>query len=270
MFDENLAYQAYENQKLDFLRRVPTSRIPELKKNPDYFENPVFRLDSLFFGPGLSEDAGLRSALISSLDYEQMQKLFNSSSRPGCVGVPLEFYSGPELCFDNKKVINKTFKNKKINFTYSSLGGEDHRRLSEWLQSQWKNALGLNIQVRGLENKIFLNQIRNNPSEVFRRGLSPENPSCYGILESFHSKSADNLSLLKDAKFDQSLMELKTNSSPKKCREVLQILLDKNIMIPTGRIFFSYRMSQKWQGLELNLLNHMDLSELQLKSKESL
>lgn len=265
LFDENLAYQAFENQKLDFLRRVPTSRIPELKKSPDFFLSPVLRLDSLFFGPDLKANLELRKQLIEALDYEQMQKLYNSESRPGCVGVPLEFYSGDEICFPNKK--NKvSLKNQKpLQFTYSSLGGEDHRRLAEWLQSEWRKNLNLSIQVRGLENKIFLNQVRTQPPAIFRRGLSPENPTCFGILESFHSKSPDNLSILIDEKFDQMLGTLKQNSTPQKCREVLQYLLDQKIMIPTGRIFFAFRMSQKWQNLELNLLNHMDLSELEQK-----
>ena len=268
LFDENLAYQAFDNQKLDFLRRVPTSRIPELKKNLDFFQSPVLRLDSLFFGPELLGNEVLRKALITSLDYEQMQKLYNSDSRPGCVGVPLEFYNGPELCYENKKSKQNLEKKNKLSFAYSSLGGEDHRRLAEWLQSEWRKQLGLDLQVRGLENKIFLNQIRTNPPSVFRRGLSPENPSCYGILESFNSESSDNLSLLKSKKFDEKLLALKKTPTPQKCREVLQFLLDQNIMIPTGRIFFSYRLSQKWQGLELNLLNHMDLSELQEKAKK--
>jgi oligopeptide transport system substrate-binding protein len=267
LFDENLAYQAFDNQKLDFLRRVPTSRIPELKNQPDFFQSPVLRLDSLFFGPELKDNLELRKQLIQSLDYEQMQKLFNSDPRPGCVGVPLIFYSGPEVCYPNQKLKVSLKKQKALQFSYSSLGGEDHRRLSEWLQSEWRKQLGLQIQVRGLENKIFLNQMRSKPTAIFRRGLSPENPTCHGALESFHSTSSDNLSILKDAQFDELLLSLKQNSSLQKCREVLQYLLDQNIMIPTGRIFFSFRMSQKWQGMDLNLLNHMDLSELTKKIK---
>lgn len=267
LFDENLAYQAFESQKLDFLRRVPTSRIPEVKNKPDFFQSPVLRLDSLFFGPELKSDLNLRKLLIASLDYDQMQKLFNSDPRPGCVGIPLSFYSGPEVCYPNLKTKSIIKNQKPLQYTYSSLGGEDHRRLSEWLQSEWRKQLGLQIQVRGLENKIFLNQIRTQPPSLFRRGLSPENPTCFGALESFHSSNSDNLSILKDQKFDDLLLSLKQSPTSKKCREVLQYLLDQNVMIPTGRIYFSFRMSQKWQNLELNLLNHMDLGELQEKSK---
>lgn len=265
LMDESLTVQAFEKKELDFLRRVPTSMIGQMRSKPEYFDSPVLRMDAVFFGPSLKDQISFRETVIEGLDYSQMQILFNSKSKPGCAGVPLEFYVGPEICYENKKTAKQIEAPKNLTYLYSSLGGEDHRRLAEWLQNQFQNLFKTQLQVRGLENKIFLDKIRSQPPALFRRGLSPENPSCYGILESFKSGHPDNLSLISNPAFDQILVKLKAGENSKAvCREALQKLLDEKLMIPTGRIFFSYMIQTHFTGLELNLLNHMDLSRLKL------
>ena len=263
LMDESLTVQAFEKKELDFLRRVPTALIQQMRARPEYFDSPVLRMDALFFGPALRDQKDFRQAVVKGLDYSEMQILFNSKSKPGCAGVPLEFYTGPEICYETQKLEPLKNKPKNLSYLYSSLGGEDHRRLAEWLQNQFQTLFQLKLQVRGLENKIFLDKIRTDPPAFFRRGLSPENPSCYGILESFKSGHPDNLSLISNPAFDQILLRLKNSKDSKSlCREALQILLDEKMMIPTGRIFFSYMIQTHFNGLELNLLNHMDLSGL--------
>lgn len=263
LMDETLTVQAFEKKELDFLRRVPTSLIQQMRSRPEFFDSAVLRMDALFFGPALVDQPAFREAVTTGLNYQEMQILFNSISKPGCAGVPLEFYDGTEVCYETKKtqILSKVPQN--LSYYYSSLGGEDHRRLAEWLQNQFQNLFQIKLQVRGFENKIFLEKVRTEPPALFRRGLSPENPTCYGILESFKSDHPDNLSQISSPAFDSLLVKMKVAKNPKKlCREALQFLLDQKMMIPTGRIFFSYMMQSNFKGLELNLLNHMDLTQL--------
>ncbi len=268
LMDESLTAQAFEKKELDFLRRVPTALIGQMRSRPEFFDSPVLRMDALFFGPSLKDDFKFREAVTRGLDYSQMQILFNSKTRPGCAGVPLDFYEGPEICYETQKIGTFADAPKNLSYLYSSLGGEDHRRLAEWLQNQFQNLFQTKLQVRGFENKIFLDKIKSAPPALFRRGLSPENPTCYGILESFQSGHPDNLSQIQSPEFDQILAKLKVAKNPKKlCREALVYLLDQKLMIPTGRIYFSYMMQINFEGLELNLLNHMDLSKLKSVSK---
>lgn len=266
LFEENLALEAYRRGELDFIRRVPTSLIPQYEKQDGYKMTYVFRLDALIFSTSLEKRPELRQALTTTLKYNELQKLFNSANSPGCVGLPLDFYSGDEICYKYKKSeAIKKFSGTKLSFAYSNLGGEDHRRLSEWLQSQWKMELDVDLSVQGLENKMFLQRLQSNPPDIFRKGLSPEDPSCYGALVTFTSNHPDNSSKWSNPKFDSLVKQLPTLSKAqarKTCRQALELLMDSSIMIPTGRFGISHMIRPTWTQVKINALNHLDLSEL--------
>jgi oligopeptide transport system substrate-binding protein len=277
LIDESLTTQAFSKKKLDFVRRVPTSQISQFKNDPRFFQIETLRFDSLFFGPELSSDNQLRQTLISSLNYKELQNLLNSQSLPGCVGLPLDFYTGPELCVSSDNLVSLKAPPDslpKLKFLYSALGGEDHRRLSEWLQTQW--AKWIQLEVQGLENKIFLSQLQQKRPALFRRGISPEFPSCSSLLQIFLTSSPDNLSEVKSPLFDQTFNELQASEdllkgpnekSKKLCRQSLEIILKQHQSIPTGRIHLSFLLYRDWKGVEINSLNHLNLALLKKLSK---
>ena len=155
-------------------------------------------------------------------------------------------------------------------FAYSTSGGDDHRRLGEWLQSEWQKKLNLKLSLQPLENKIFQDLIETKPPAVFRRGLNLENPNCYNALKVFTSEHPDNFIHFQNKKFDVLVLEdlaiANEKSAKKICTQALKILMDSYVMIPTGRIHFAIRVSPRWIGWKINQLNHLDLSELTLAS----
>lgn len=266
LYEENLALEAFNKKEIDLLRRVPTALIPTYKDKPDFLWVDVVRLDAIIMGPALFEKPELRKILAESLNYDSMQKLYNSPYRPGCMGLPPSFYQGQEICYQGNQKFENGDSQIKLHYTYSTQGGDDHRRLAEWLQNQWKVNGKIDVSVQGLENKIFLEKIETHPSELYRKGLSPENPTCYGAVEVFHSKHPDNFLQLTDPKFDNLVLKLSKNPTDKKlCRTALEYLLKAYRMIPTGRISFAYRINPEWKNVRINALNHLDLSELSKK-----
>lgn len=273
LLEENLALEAYRRGELDFVRRVATAMIPSLDADPGFRRVSFFRLDALLFSQSLEKKPELRRALVSSLDYKALQDLFHSPHRPGCWGVPLEFYEGPELCLNSDPgQVAKVPRPEKLTFVYSSLGGDDHRRLAEWLQSQWKEKLELTLKVQGLENKVYLERLKTQPPDIFRRGLSPENPSCWGALASFTTGHPDNLTAFSNPTFDRWVNGLAAQppaQQKKTCRRALELLLKSNLVIPTGRFGYAQLLRPGWQNVRVNVLNHLDLSELSKKPTES-
>ncbi len=271
LYEDTLAIQAYRQNQLDFLRRITTSMIPTFQRQPGFRWTPVNRLDSLVMGPSLLKDQELRRKLIASLDYQEMQSLYHSPHRPGCFGMPLDLYEGDEICYHEPAPAKENL-DRSLSFIYSALGGEDHRRLSEWLQSQWRTKLGIKLQVKGLENKIFLQQIASSPPDIYRKGLSPENPTCHGSLEIFTSKHPDNFLKFQNPRFDELVGKLSqgdSKSQKKICREALLILKESELLIPTGRLSFAMAVHPQWNHVRINSLNHLDLSELSMSAPVS-
>ncbi|MBX3039833.1 MAG: peptide ABC transporter substrate-binding protein [Bdellovibrionaceae bacterium] len=272
--DDGVALKLFEKGDLHFLRRLPTLYIPKFKKSAEFHWIPLLRLDYLGFGPRLKDQGRLREALSLSLNYEELQRIFHSEGRPGCTGLPPDWI-GTEapLChgFDpaRAKEALKSVEMKKLaplRMIYSNAGGEDHRRAAEWEQDQWKKNLGLNVQVRGTENKIFLSELRRSGPDLFRRGVGADRPTCRAFLETFKTTHPDNVSQVTDPDFQKTLENLDratTEAEEKKfCSEALNHLMRNDEFIPLGQMHFAILASRKFSGWTLNSMLSLDLSEL--------
>ncbi len=264
LFEENLAVKAFEKKQIEFLRKVPTAQIPAFKDKPEFHWYSVLRLDSIGFGPELKDQLELRKSLTESLQFEELQGLFHSPGKVGCPG--LSESMSDEVCYKGSaKIATPLTDVPALTFTYSTLGGDDHRRLAEWLQSQWQKNLKVSVALQPLENKIFQDLMEKKPTALFRKGLNLENPTCYNALQIFTSEHPDNFIQFKSKKYDGLVQKLKVASQKAKrkiCTQALKVLMDSYVMIPTGRIHFAVLASPQWIDWRLNELNHLDLSEL--------
>lgn len=267
--EDSVALNLYETGELEFLRRLPTLLIPQYSHRPDYRALEVIRFDYFGLTGILQDNRELRRQLIRSLDYSELRKIFSAKKDPGCFGLPLSWHT-KELCFKLDPELKKAVAPpKEFQFIFSTQGGEDHRRAAEWMQSQWTTRLGLKVNIRAVENKIFLEEIKKNP-DIFRKGVSADIPSCASVVEDFTTHSEENYIRFSHFDFDQIVQELKKETREKKkkelCQKALQLLFEDQHIIPTGAMYFSLLVQPRWKGVKLNPLNQLDLTELELTS----
>lgn len=266
--EDSVALNLYETGELEFLRRLPTLLIPQYSSRPDYRALEVIRFDYFGLTGSLRENKELRKQLIQALDYSELRKIFSAKGDPGCFGIPTSWHTNA-LCFKLNSALKPKEGDSKpeLNLIYSTQGGEDHRRVAEWMQSQWLTRLGVKLNIKAVENKIFLEEVKKNP-DVFRKGVSADIPSCASVVEDFTTHSEENYLKFSHFDFDQVVAELKKESRPKKkkelCQKALQFLFEDLHMIPTGPMYFSLLVQPRWKGVKLNALNQVDLSELSL------
>jgi oligopeptide transport system substrate-binding protein len=272
--EDGVALQLYEKNELSFLRRLPTLYIPKFKKRPDFLWVPVIRFDYIGFGPVLKDHPKVREALALALNYKELQKIFSSEGVPGCPGIPAS-WTNEELCYkmDVAKAKAALALDKKVpaslKLMYSSLGGEDHRRATEWIQAQWSQNLNLSVQINMRENKVFLNELQQNPPAIFRKGVAPDRPTCLAVLETFADWSPENYVQMKDPEFQTILKNLSEASAPdqkKICTQGVRFLMDRYLLIPTGPIHFAMMAKPGFKGWKLNSMNQLDLSGLEVKN----
>lgn len=265
--EDTVALQLYEKNELQFLRRLPTLFIPTFKTRKDFYWYPVTRLDYLGFGPELKKEEDVRKALTYSLNYVELQKIFSSEGRPGCVGLPDSWFPAKAPCydFDLKKV--PALKNPKAyTLMFSALGGEDHKRATEWLQNQWSKNAGIKAQLEVKENKIFLQTLQQNPPAIFRKGVAPDRPTCLSALETFSPQNPENYIRLQSEEYNKILKTLakatKTAEQKKLCLAGVDYLMKNHLLIPMGAIHFSILAKTNFVGWKLNQMNQLDLSDL--------
>ncbi len=276
--EDETAYNLYRKGDLSFLRRLPTTNIPQYKGRPEFFQKPVSRFDYIGFGQDLKNQPDLRAALSLSLDFKELQKIYDALGIPGCPSLP-ESWMDDAHCvkFDLARAkehfakVPAEIRAKPLRLVFSKAGGDDIKKGAEWLQAQWKKNLGFEVRLEGTENGVFLSMLRSESPPIFRKGVGLERPTCLAALETFSSEGSENFIGLDDAKYEKIIQRLETvsNRSAKRrklCGEGVQYLLDRHLLVPLGRIHFTMLADPTFVGWEVNEMNQLDLSGLRFGS----
>jgi oligopeptide transport system substrate-binding protein len=271
--DEMTAYRLYETKKLSFLRRAPTALQEQIQDRPDYHKIPMARFDYIGFAGALKDQLQLRQALIHSVDYDQLKKVLHTNGRPGCPSLPSELLDSipcHSFNLDRAKQLLAKVPSQALASTYvfkfSKMGGEDIKKQVEFIQSQWKKHLSLNIEIQPTEQKIMTTELSLSPPDIFRRGVGLESPTCLEALLTFASEHTPAPLDLSQTPFMDYINLLKVTDAADQqkviCRQANQFLLDNAQIIPLGEMHFNVLADPHFRGWTLNSLNQLDLSQL--------
>jgi len=275
---DSTARQLYDLGKLSFLRRVTTNEIPSLQGRPDFIFRPTLRFDYIGFGPQLKAFKNLRRALTRSLNFPEMQKLYHTPGIVGCPSLPVSFFkSRPCLKMNLPDARAAMAKVKKSNLpmltlVYPSLLGSDADNGMVWLQAQWKKHLGLDIELQPREFGIFTKMLQTLPPPIFRKGFNLDRPTCIAALEIFTTGHPDNFIQFSDVLYDGMITQLRRSAikrHPQQCTKALKYLLDQDLIIPLGELYFAMLASPTFTGWRHTPLNQLDLTELKPQVKRS-
>jgi oligopeptide transport system substrate-binding protein len=265
--EDNTALLMFDRNELDFVRRIPTPLIPKLRHRPEYFEVTQVRFDYIGMSGKLKTNTELKTKIAESINYDQLTKFFHARPRPGCAGIPSDFFHGP-LCWNFKSDSPSEKTALSFEFVFSNLGGDSHQKSAELIQSDLTKK-NIKLILSGLENKAFLDRLRDDPPDLFRKGNNLDRPTCSAVLELFESNSAENTLPIKSKRLDEIIGQMKSTSREERkrelCTEGLRILMFDHHIIPTGPIYFSYLLSSKYTGAWLNEFNQLYLVDLKRK-----
>lgn len=274
--DDATALRLFQNGKLKFHRRIPNSDLEWAKSQPGFQRIAMARFDYVGFGPQLKEESTLREALVKAIDFTSFLKLIDTISPPGCPSMPsawLDRVHCQKADFKSARTLWRKLKNKPppLSFSYSSLGGDDIARTAAWFQNQWKKTLELNVELRPVEQGVYLRELKTNTPPIFRKGISLDRPTCLAALEIFTSGHRDNYIQLQDSRFDQLVKNLAQSSGRtlrSNCRKAVEHLLSLNRIIPLGEMYFNIVAAPEFTGWQMNSLNQLDLSQLSERSTQ--
>jgi oligopeptide transport system substrate-binding protein len=271
IIEDSVALGLYDKNELDLLRRLPSSFIPKYKTRPDFYDIPVFRFDYIGFSSSLPLE--LRKALSLSIPYDELVKLYSAKPRPGCPGLP-ETMVGKLICHDYKPTeakeilaqLNKENISKKLELMFSLQGSDDHVRSMQFFQALWQKNLGLEIKLNQQDNKAFQARLKSEDVTMFRKGLSPDRPTCRSTLEYFLEDSGHNFLKLNIPELKPIIEKMTATKSAAQtkalCQKGLSLLIENYHLIPLGPMYFSILAKPQWQGWSLNELNQLDLTNL--------
>lgn len=152
----------------------------------------------------------------------------------------------------------------KLEILYNT--SENHKLVATFLQQQWKDWLGIEVELSNKEWKVYLDLLSKLNYQAARRGWIGDFPDPYTFLELMKTGGGNNNTGWGNAEFDRLMKESAAESDPAKrmahMMKAEKILMDEMPVIP---IYF-YVSQNMWKpevkGLTNNILNIHPIAEV--------
>lgn len=247
---ETTTLNLYLNNQIEWATVMPVAMIPQLKKEfPDQFRSSPM-LTVYFYRvnttrPGL-KDPRVRRALNLAIDKQNICNIITRAGEvpattyvpPGLAGYespPGQSYNVEEA---RRLLAEAGYPNGRglppVEILYNDL--DAHRTIAERIQQMWRDNLGVEAQLRGLEWGVYLSAQDKLDYGVARAGWIADYPDPNTFLDMFTSENPQNQTGWKNARYDELIAAAAKESDSTKRLKMLSeaeaILLEEMPIMP--------------------------------------
>jgi oligopeptide transport system substrate-binding protein len=291
----NAALNLYETGAADIVwdkDLVPTELLDVLMNRPDFHHYDY--LGTYFYRFNVTrkvlDDARIRRALALATDKQRIiKKLTHGGEKPARHFVPdgVAHYASPEgLPFDPESARallkqagyahGKNFPRLQYVFFAAAGGaGKIQAQIAVELQQIWREELGIEIELRQIERKIFLNAQSRLDYDISASSWIGDYNDPNTFLDLYMSNSGNNRTGWKSPRYDALIREANAQTDldhrAELFRQAERLLVEEEV--PVVPIFFytgyNYFDPNKIQGLHQNLLDEHPLQDLRKVRSQS-
>lgn len=245
---ETTSLNMYVNGQIDWSTTVPNMVIPDLRKRDDFKSAPM--LTTYFYRFNVYrkplDQVRVRRALNMAIDkkkiVEQVTKAGNVAARsfvpPGidnytsAMGDMFDVSKARRLLAEAGFPGGRNFPAIRILFNTSDM----HKDIAQVIQQDWKEHLGVNVQLENYEWRTFLATLSQKDYEVARSGWIGDYPDPNTFLDMFVTDGANNQTNWSNARYDELIEQAKFEPDYQirlgLLTEAEQILMDEQPIIP--------------------------------------
>jgi oligopeptide transport system substrate-binding protein len=265
------------------MTEVPRDYIEELLNRPDYHTGPF--LTTYFYGfnltKGVTKEKKVRQALARAIDRQKIVKYITRAGEfpaeslvpPGLPGYePAKTYpynpdAAKKLLADAGYPGGKGFP--KIEILYNTQ--DVHKKIAAAIQEMWRQTLGIEVELRNVEWKIYLDMQTRMEFDVIRRAWIADYNDPNTFLDMFTSANGNNNTGFASPEYDKLVAAAAKERDPAKRMKLLHgaeaILMEELPIVP---IYF-YVTKNLWkpevQGLYDNVRDTHPYNRIRLAEK---
>lgn len=268
MEDSNAAYSAYQTGEVSMIKDVPTEEVPSLRGNEDFHVDPLMGTYYISFQtekePFNNPDVRMALSLAIDRDYVANTVMQGTYS-------PATNFVGPGLsdAEDGSSFEEVTRKNNGGDFfnvadhdadiakakellanagypdgagfptiEYMTNDAGYHKPLAEYLQSCWKEALGVNMDIKVVEWSTFTPTRRAGDFQVARNGWVYDYDDPSNMINLLETNNGNNDGKYSNPEFDALVEKARTTADKeehyKLLHEAENMLLEDTAMAPVA------------------------------------
>ena len=273
---ESTALVLFEQGILDYVE-LPVLEIPRYVGHPGHRRVPMLR--GYYFGFNTAEppfdDARVRRAFSMAIDRDQFPALLMGGEQPASYWIPPGMpHHNPSigLRFDvvgARRLLREAGVDpaalRPIRVVYNT--AESHKLVAEKLQQQWRDHLGVEVELENREWKVFLKELAVSPPPVYRLGWGADFPDPDNFMNLFTRESANNHTGWGSPRYDELIARARGERDPAARQqlydEAQRILCE--LEAPIAPLFVSSRnavVNPRVRGLELNTMDILFLERV--------
>lgn len=281
---ETTSLNMYMTGQLDWATVMPPAMIPQLKKElttqfPSAPMLTVYMYRINVTRPGL-DNPKVRRALNLAIDKEKICQFVTKAGEqpaealvpPGLKGYEVASGGAFDVAAAQKLLAEAGFPGgkglPKLEILYNDL--DAHRTIAEIIQQFWRQNLGVDSELRGLEFGVSLDLQNKLQYDVARAGWIADYPDPNTFLDMFTSTSEQNQTGWKNAEFDALIDKARTEADPalrmKHLHDAEALLMQEQPIIPLYHYVSKNLIKPHVKGFFLNV---QDLHPLTLLSIEN-
>jgi oligopeptide transport system substrate-binding protein len=281
--DESTNYNMYKNGELDWLIMVPPALLDDAKMNPDFKSEVYLRSNYYLLNIALKpfDDVRVRKAMAMAIDRKALvDKITRAGDIPAYQMVPnIEGY--PRLASTWRDDIQQAkilladagYPDGKgfpvMTVLYNTAGTS--KALSEYVQSQWKEHLGIDVILQNKEWKVYLSERQNRQYQIARAAWTGDYADPMTFLDMFLNNSDLNDANYNNPQYDALVKQAQAmREGPDRLQLLSQaedILINQDMaVVPIYYEALSQMIdTNKWGGWTTNVLDIHSLKTIYKK-----
>lgn len=285
--DENAELRAYRAGELHLTAVVPRGQFDWIRENLAAELHVSPQLTTYYYGFNLDKplfrDPRLRRALSMVIDRE---RLANSVLRvgelpawgwvpPGVLGYGQQSFDYARLPLQQRiaearKLLAEAgyTRDKPLAFELRYNNGEVHTKLAVAVSSMWKEALGVEARLAGVEFKSLLQDVDRREVEMYRLSWVGDYNDAYTFLQYLKSDFGINLPHYRNPAYDALLEEAARQTDETRRRELLEqaerLALGDHPLIPLYFYVNKHLVKPQVHGWYDNVMNVTYSQDLEL------
>lgn len=243
IIEQATAINLFDSGKLDVVTNLPSVELKKLRTRKEFNQQGLLTL--YYYGinnkkPPM-DNVKVRKAIAMAIDRQEIVQLLGGGQMPLSSWVPPGMFGyepsiGMTFNVEKAKALLKeagysdVSKFPKMELKFNT--NEDHQRIAENVQAQLKRNLGINVELKNEEWKVYLNTLTTDPPHLYRFGWLADYPDPDNFLSIVTGYSDNNHLNWKNPKFD-ALIEKGSSLTDKEERrkvyaEAQRILLEED------------------------------------------
>jgi oligopeptide transport system substrate-binding protein len=289
--DENAELRAYRAGELHSTAVVPRGQFDWIRENLAAELHVAPQLNTYYYGLNLDRpmfrDARVRRALSMAIDRERLaQSVLRLGELPAYGWVPTGIFGYTPQTFDYAQtpiaarieeakalLAAAGYSAKKpLSFELRYNNGEVHTKVAVAVASMWKEALGVEARLAGVEFKSLLDDVNRREVDAFRMSWVGDYNDAYTFLQFLKSDFGINLPHYRSPAYDSVLQEAARQADVAKRRSLLEaaerIALADHALVPLYFYVNKHLVKPQVVGWYDNVMNVVYSQDLSLRADE--